>query len=470
MGTTIEHPRGVQSLCTRAERDVFMNAVNESLLPGETTVLRFITAGSVDDGKSTLIGRLLYDSKGVFVDQLEAVSRAKHKRVQGDGIDFALLTDGLEAEREQGITIDVAYRYFATPLRKFIVADAPGHEQYTRNMVTGASTSDAAIILIDATRAADGKLLAQTKRHSALVHLLGIRHVVVAVNKMDLLGWDRAAFDRIHAAYTELAERIGIARFHMLPISALHGDNVVHPSTNTPWYDGVPLLRLLETLKPNAVALHHPLRLPVQWVVRHGGDSTEHFRGYAGRLEAGTLRVGDDIAVQPSGMTARVARIVRSLNDVDEAVAGDSVVLVLDRDIDVSRGDVLVHQDAPARVDRRFEADLCWLDSQPLNPARKYLLRHGTRLTSARIDAMQARRDIHTLQEIDGADGTFNMNDIGRVSLTTREPLVFEPYAHLPAAGAFILIDEATHQTAAAGMILDILPGLKAGDSYGVLR
>jgi sulfate adenylyltransferase subunit 1 len=430
-----------------------MNALNEAFLPtAETGVLRLITAGSVDDGKSTLIGRLLYDSKGVFADQLDAIERAKYKRV-ASGIDFSLLTDGLEAEREQGITIDVAYRYFATPRRKFIIADAPGHEQYTRNMVTGASTADAAIILIDATRAADGKLLTQTKRHSTIARLLGISHVVVAVNKMDLLGWDRAVFERIRAAYADLAERLGIAHFHALPLSALHGDNVVNRSAQTPWYEGPPLLTLLESLEPATARDGAPLRLPVQWVVRHDGDQADDFRGYAGRIASGVLRPGDDVLVQPAGTAARVRELRNHEGQVDEAIAGDSVIVVLDRDVDVSRGDVLSHASQPAGVVREFAADVCWLDSQPLNPARKYLLKHGTRLTTARIRAVPMRRDVHELQEVENHGGVLAMNEIGRVLVTTREPLAADAYEDAPATGAFILIDEATHQTAAAGML-----------------
>ncbi|CAM4143527.1 sulfate adenylyltransferase [Bordetella tumbae] len=432
-----------------------MNAVNDSFLPDtDNGVLRLITAGSVDDGKSTLIGRLLYDSKGVFADQLDAISRAKYKRVAGDGIDFSLLTDGLEAEREQGITIDVAYRYFSTPLRKFIVADAPGHEQYTRNMVTGASTADAAIILIDATRAADGQLLTQTKRHSTIAHLLGIRHIVVAVNKMDLVDWDQAVFERIRDAYAELARRLNIAHYHVLPLSALEGDNVVNRSDKTPWYDGPPLLSLLEQLGgTDSEAAVRPLRFPVQWVSRHGGDSAEDFRGYAGRIASGELRPGDDVVIQPSGVAARVKEVLAFDRAVDVAVAGDSVTVVLDRDVDVSRGDVLSHAAAPARVGREFEAELCWLDTQALNPARKYLLKHGTRLTSAKIRGVLTHRDIHELQEVENHSGTLNMNEIGRVSFATREALAVDRYTDAPATGAFILIDEATHQTAAAGML-----------------
>ncbi|ANN72992.1 sulfate adenylyltransferase subunit 1 [Bordetella bronchialis] len=431
-----------------------MNAINESFLPtGETAVIRLITAGSVDDGKSTLIGRLLYDSKSVFADQLDAIARAKYKRVAGDGIDFALLTDGLEAEREQGITIDVAYRYFATPRRKFIVADAPGHEQYTRNMVTGASTADVAVILIDATRAADGRLLPQTKRHSTIARLLGIRHIIVAVNKMDLVAWDRAVFERIRDGYADLAARLGIQDFKMLPMSALNGDNVVAPSVHAPWYDGPPLLELLESLDSAAHDAEAPLRFPVQWVVRHDGSSAQDFRGYAGRVASGALRPGDEVVVQPSGVAARVAEVRGHDRVLSGAVAGDSVIVVLDRDVDVSRGDVLTHAASPARVEKEFEAEVCWLDAQPLNPARKYLLKHGTRLTAAKIRQVATRRDIHELREVDGADGTLSMNDIGKVRIATREPLVIDRYDEVAATGAFILIDESTHQTAAAGMV-----------------
>ncbi|MCH4270864.1 sulfate adenylyltransferase subunit 1 [Kerstersia gyiorum] len=420
--------------------------------PADGGVLRFVTAGSVDDGKSTLIGRLLFDSKGVFADQLDAIARAKYKRTEGDAPDLALLTDGLEAEREQGITIDVAYRYFATPRRKFIVADAPGHEQYTRNMVTAASTADAAIILIDATRAADGKLLTQTKRHSAIARLLGIRHIIVAVNKMDLLDWDRDTFERIRDAYAELARRLDIPSFHALPLSALKGDNVVTASARTPWYDGPTLLNLLESLPVDAPARQRPLRLPVQWVIRHGGSSVEDFRGYAGLVSSGELRVGDAVQVQPSGVTASVQAIYLGSEPRQEALAGDAVTVVLDRDVDVSRGDLLVHAHAPARVERAFEADICWLDTQALNPARRYLLKHGSRLTSVKVKEILSRRDIHELAEVTGGE-PLQANEIGRVSLAVRDPLPLDDYAANPGNGAFILIDEASNQTAAAGMV-----------------
>ena len=430
-----------------------MNAVNESWLSAaDSGVLRLITAGSVDDGKSTLIGRLLYDSKGVFADQLAAISRSKYKRAAASEIDLSLLTDGLEAEREQGITIDVAYRYFATPLRKFIVADAPGHEQYTRNMVTGASTAEVAVILIDASRVTDGKLLPQTKRHTALAHLLGLRHIVVAVNKMDLVGWDPQVFERIRAAYAELAARLGIAHFHIVPLSALEGGNVVRRSEHTPWYDGLPLLALLENLPVGGALPRAEVRFFVQWVIRHDGHAVDDFRGYAGRLAAGSLSVGDEIKVLPAGAGARVARLVQFDRDVDTVHAGDSVAVVLDRDIDVSRGDLIVAQDAPVRVAREFEAELCWLDQQALSPVRQYWLKQGTRLTQARIKAVHTRRDIHELQDV-GAGGALAMNDIGRVTVSTREALALDPYDEQAATGAFILIDAATHQTAAAGMV-----------------
>ncbi|GAA5234606.1 sulfate adenylyltransferase [Verticiella sediminum] len=435
-----------------------MNAVTEPFL-GETSVLRFITAGSVDDGKSTLIGRLLYDSKGVFADQIAAISKAKYRRTEGDAIDLSLLTDGLEAEREQGITIDVAYRYFATPRRKFIIADAPGHEQYTRNMVTGASNSDAAIILIDAARAADGVLLPQTRRHSTIAHLLGIRHIVVAVNKMDLVDWDRAVFERIAAAYTELAAKVGIETFHVLPISALGGDNVVHASERTPWYTGPVLLELLEGLALEELSSEQPLRFPVQLVARHGGSRADDFRGYMGQVASGVLRQGDTVAVQPAGVQAVVQRLVTYDGDLDQAPAGTAVTVVLDRDVDVSRGDVLTHVQDAAALSRCFVAELCWLDSQPLNPARKYLLKHGTRLTQARIQAVHTRRDMQLLQEVDAEGVALAMNDIGRVTVGTRDALALDSYADLPATGAFILIDPATHQTAAAGMVREVQAG-----------
>jgi len=428
-----------------------MNAVNESWnSTTDTGVLRLITAGSVDDGKSTLIGRLLYDSKGVFADQISAIARSKYKRVDDQqALDLALLTDGLEAEREQGITIDVAYRYFATPLRKFIIADAPGHEQYTRNMVTGASTAQVAIILIDASRVSEGRLLAQTKRHSALARLLGIRHIVVAVNKMDLVDWSAPLFEQVRGAYRELADKLGIDAFHIVPLSALKGDNVVTRSGNTPWYDGLPLLALLENLAVEEPARLKAPRFFVQWVIRHGASG---FRGYAGQLAGGRLAVGDAVTVLPSGAQARVARLLRLDRDEAWARPGDSVTVLLDRDIDVSRGDLIVARDDPVKIVREFQADLCWLDQQALSMQRPYLLKQGTRLTQARVKAVHTRRDIHELQNVQ-AGGALDMNDIGRVTILSRDSLAVDTYDECPATGAFILIDPATHQTAAAGMV-----------------
>ena len=430
-----------------------MNAINEQWQAApETSVLRLITAGSVDDGKSTLIGRLLVDSKGVFADQLKAIAGSKYTRAPNSELDLALLTDGLEAEREQGITIDVAYRYFATPARKFIVADAPGHEQYTRNMVTGASTADAAVILIDASRASDGQLLPQTKRHSTLARLLGLRHIVVAVNKMDLVDWDRAVFDRIHAAYRDLAERLDIPAFHIVPLSALSGDNVVRSSERTPWYQGPPLLTLLENLPVDAAPEEDRARFFVQWVIRHNGSGPDAFRGYAGQLQGGSWRVGDEVQVLPSRESARIAGLLRGAQAIDQALPGDSITVVLDRDIDLSRGDVLVDTGSLWALDKDFEGDLCWLDQQALNPARLYWLKQGTRLTQVRVQAVRTRRDIHELRSVDW-NGTLAMNDIGRVQLRARDPLVLDDYDAQRATGAFILIDTATNQTAAAGLV-----------------
>ncbi|WP_323012168.1 sulfate adenylyltransferase subunit 1 [Castellaniella sp.] len=430
-----------------------MNAINEQWPEAQdTAVLRLITAGSVDDGKSTLIGRLLLDSKGVFADQLRAIAGSKYTRAPDQRYDLALLTDGLEAEREQGITIDVAYRYFATPVRKFIVADAPGHEQYTRNMVTGASTADAAIILIDASRVKDGQLLPQTKRHSTLARLLGLQHLVVAVNKMDLVGWDEAVFNRIRDAYQDLADRLGIAAFHMIPLSALSGDNVVQGSPHTPWYRGLPLLSLLETLPLDPVRDTGQVRFFVQWVIRHQGSGPDAFRGYAGQIQSGSWRVGDTVQVLPSGQTATITRLLRGQQALDEALPGDSITVVLDREIDVSRGDLLTDARVPTNVRQDFEADLCWLDQQALNPARLYWLKIGTRLTQVRIQAVHTRRDIHELRAV-AWNGTLAMNDIGRVSLRTRDALVLDDYASQRCTGSFILIDTATNQTAAAGLV-----------------
>ena len=431
-----------------------MNALNEQFQSrADKGVLRFITAGSVDDGKSTLIGRLLYDSKSVYADQIQAIGKSRYSRMRTQDIDLSLLTDGLEAEREQGITIDVAYRYFATSVRKFIVADAPGHEQYTRNMVTGASTAQAAIILVDASRAADGQLLVQTRRHSAIAHLLGIRHLILAVNKLDLLDWDQAAYERITAAYSELAAGLGINHFHALPLSALKGDNVVHPSQNMPWYQGPTLLQLLETIDVVDDAASLPLRFPVQRVARHGGDGLQGFRGYAGQAVSGTISVGDAVRVQPAGTAATVRELLTFRGPVQTAPAGVPVTVILNEDVDVSRGDMLSHVQQPPRLLREFEADLCWLEGNPLNLKRKYLIKHGTRLSSARIKKVHTVRDAYKLEEFQAQDQTLQMNDIGHVTVAAVDILAVDDYQSLPATGAFILIDEASHQTVAGGMI-----------------
>ncbi|SDV48020.1 sulfate adenylyltransferase subunit 1 [Chitinasiproducens palmae] len=428
-------------------------------------VLRFITAGSVDDGKSTLIGRLLFDSRAVLSDQLGALGRARGKRVAGDTLDLALLTDGLEAEREQGITIDVAYRYFTTGRRKFIIADTPGHEQYTRNMVTGASTADAAIVLIDATRVetVDGQaqLLAQTKRHSKIVKLLGIEHVIVAVNKMDLVDYSEARFDEIRRAYLALAERIGLTGLTIMPVSALVGDNIVTGSERMPWYGGQPLLALLESL-PAATRERAALRFPVQWVARQDGSQADDFRGYMGKIEGGEIAVGDAVRVLPQGLSSTVAEIVAPVPGgtaaVDRASAGQCVTLRLADDIDVSRGDMIV-ADRPdseaAAVARQIDADLCWFDEDGLAAQRKYLLKQTTNTVYARVASVHHTLDIHTLADAAGAS-SLAMNDIGRVTLNLQRPLVCDTYETLPATGAFVLIDEVTHRTVAAGMIRDV--------------
>ena len=437
-----------------------MNAMTDLNANGDTkanrSLLRFITAGSVDDGKSTLIGRLLFDSKGIFADQLAAVSRAKHKRTVGDTIDLSLLTDGLEAEREQGITIDVAYRYFATPKRKFIIADTPGHEQYTRNMVTGASTADAVIILIDVSKVMlreDGgvDLLTQTKRHSTIAKLLQIEHVVVAVNKMDLIGYDQSIYDRIVAEYQNFATSLGLKDITAIPLSALTGDNVVEQSANTPWYSGPTLIDLLESLSVYDEAHSAPFRFPVQLVARHNGHAAKDFRGYMGRIESGVVNVGDTLVVQPSGQSATVKEIVTFDGSLQSATAGQSVTLVLNEYVDVSRGDMLAGSAQPATLLKQVTADVCWMADEPLDLRRKYWLKHGTRQTAARFARIDTLLDVNT-QQRHPAEG-LKLNDIARVQLTVQQPLAADAYDAIRATGAFILIDEVTHQTVAAGMI-----------------
>ncbi len=438
-----------------------MNAPTEQLnhqadASGQASLLRFITAGSVDDGKSTLIGRLLFDSKGIFADQLAAVSRSKHKRTVGDTIDLSLLTDGLEAEREQGITIDVAYRYFATPKRKFIIADTPGHEQYTRNMVTGASTADAVIILVDVSKVKLGddgsvELLTQTKRHSTIAKLLQIEHVIVAVNKMDLVNYDQTVYDRIVGAYTAFAQSLGLKDITAIPLSALAGDNVVDKSDNMAWYDGPTLIELLEGLSVYDEAHAAPFRFPVQLVARHNGHEANDFRGYMGRVESGKIAVGDKIVVQPSGHEATIKEITTFDGPLQQAVAGQSVTLLLNEYVDISRGDVLANAEQPATLLKQVTADVCWMADEPLDLRRKYWIKHGTRQTMAKVKSIDDILDVNT-QQRHAADG-LKLNDIARIQIAVQQPLAADAYADIRATGAFILIDEVTHQTVAAGMI-----------------
>ncbi|UAL12291.1 sulfate adenylyltransferase subunit CysN [Caulobacter segnis] len=408
------------------------------------SLLRFITCGSVDDGKSTLIGRLLYDSKMIFEDQLAALE-ADSKKVgtQGGAIDFALLVDGLAAEREQGITIDVAYRFFSTEKRKFIVADTPGHEQYTRNMVTGASTADAAVILIDARKG----VLTQTRRHSYLVSLLGIRHVVLAVNKMDLVGWDQAVFDRIVADYRAFAEQIGLTVFTPIPISGLGGDNIAARSDATPWFQGPILMDWLEGVEVEDDLQSKPFRMPVQWVNRPNLD----FRGFSGLIASGTIKPGDRIRALPSGRESRVARIVTLPGDLPQAVAGQSVTLTLEDEIDISRGDVIAAADAPAPVANQFEATVVWMDDEPLPPGRTYLLKLGTRTVSASVTDIKHRVNVNTLEHT--AAKRLELNEIGVCNLSLDQAIPFEAYADNRQMGGFILIDRISNRTVGAGMI-----------------
>ena len=423
-----------------------------------STPLRFITAGSVDDGKSTLIGRLLYDSKALLTDQIKTLNAGKEKGNK-EAIDFSILTDGLEAEREQGITIDVAYRYFSTAKRKFIIADTPGHEQYTRNMVTGASTASAAIVLIDASQLNfDEKplqLLPQTKRHSAILRQLNCPHILVAVNKMDLLDYSEEKFNAIVEAYRQLAARLGLKEVHFVPVSALLGDNLVYASESTPWYQGEPLLTILENL-PSVDEVSHSnadLYFPVQLVVRQDADKADDFRGYQGRIERGSVQLGQIIRIEPNGLTAKVTEIITPKGEVTQAVAGEVITLRLDRDIDISRGDLFVDESSPLTPQKQLEATICWFDERSLNTARKYLLKHGTQTVFAKISEIESVLNVHTLEQESGATA-LKMNDIARVRLSLQKPIVATTYEENIAGGAFILVDEATYNTVAAGMIL----------------
>ena len=409
------------------------------------SLLRFITCGSVDDGKSTLIGRLLYDSKMIFEDQLAALeSDSKRIGTQGQDIDFALLVDGLAAEREQGITIDVAYRFFATEKRKFIVADCPGHEQYTRNMVTGASTADLAVILIDARKG----VLVQTRRHSYLAKLLGIRNVVLAVNKMDLIDYDQAQYDAIVADYTEFAASIGISEFTPMPISGFKGDNITEISANTPWYTGLPLMAHLETVAlDNDADQAKPLRMAVQWVNRPNLD----FRGFSGQIATGTVHPGDAIRVLPSGKTSTIKKIVTLDGELQEAVAGQSVTLCFNDEIDCSRGDVIAAADNPPEVADQFESTIVWMADDALVPGRSYWLKLGTQMVSATVQAPKYTVNVNSMEHM--AAKTLELNAIGVAEISTDKPIVFAPYADNHALGGFILIDKISNATVAAGML-----------------
>jgi sulfate adenylyltransferase subunit 1 len=432
-------------------------------------LVRFITAGSVDDGKSTLIGRLLFDTKAVLTDQLVALGKTKYARVTSSdaAVDLALLTDGLEAEREQGITIDVAYRYFATAKRKFIVADAPGHEQYTRNLVTGASQVDAAVILVDMSRldftSQTLALLPQTIRHSAILKLLGIKHFVFAVNKIDLFQFEESYFQKVSAAIHALAAALELPPFTIIPMAALLGDNVVDRSKHTPWYDGKTLLTHLEDLKLDKVS-EDPflgLRFPVQLVARQDGSRSEDYRGYLGKVESGTVHVGQEIMVMPAGLVANVKKIslahqplhVSIDNSVVEASAGQMIALELDSDIDVSRGDMFVAApSSSARIAKNITADICWLTREPLSLQRKYLFRNTTNQVFAKIKSIEHIFDVLTVTNQSNKE-TIEMNDIGRIQIALQKNIVADEFNTLAATGAFILIDEVTNHTVGAGMI-----------------
>ncbi|WP_417826806.1 sulfate adenylyltransferase subunit CysN [Thalassospira povalilytica] len=410
----------------------------------EKSLLRFITCGSVDDGKSTLIGRLLWDSKLIFEDQLAALESDSRKvGTQGGEIDFALLLDGLQAEREQGITIDVAYRFFSTDKRKFIVADTPGHEQYTRNMATGASTADVAVILIDARKG----ILTQTRRHSFITSLLGIKHVVLAVNKMDLIDYDQSKFDEIVAAYNEFAAQLNYSSITAIPLSALRGDNMIEASANTPWYSGPTLLAHLEDIQVEQDAINKPFRLPVQWVNRPNLD----FRGFSGTVSSGRVKPGDEIVVTASGQTSKVKEIVTFDGNLDEAIAGQAITLTLEDEIDISRGDVLAASDAKPEFADQFEARIIWMHEDHLLPGRPYLIKMGAQVTSAQISDLKYKVNVNTLEHVAGK--TLELNEVGIANISADKALAFDPYDENRHSGRFIIIDRFTNATVGAGMV-----------------
>ncbi len=424
--------------------DLIATDIDAYLKQHETkSLLRFITCGSVDDGKSTLIGRLLYDSKMVFEDQLAALEAdSKKMGTQGQNIDFALLVDGLSAEREQGITIDVAYRFFSTDKRKFIVADTPGHEQYTRNMVTGASTADLAIILIDARRG----VLTQTRRHSYLVSLLGIRQVILAINKMDLVNYSQEVFDRILGSYTEFSSQLGIERIVPIPISALAGDNITEASGNTPWYHGPTLMGHLENVEVASLSRTAPFRMPVQWVNRPNLD----FRGFSGLVSSGTVHPGDLVKIMPSARQSRVARVLID-GDLPYATAGQSITVTLEDEVDCSRGDVICGAEHPAEVSDQFETTIVWMSDTPMPPGRSYLMKIGTKTVTGSITTLKHKVNVNTLEQV--AARQLELNEIGLCNISLDRPVAFDPYTDNRDTGGFILIDRVTNETMAAGLI-----------------
>lgn len=413
-----------------------------------TQLLRFITAGSVDDGKSTLIGRLLHDSKSIFEDQLSAITKTSERRGGMGAVDLSLLTDGLQAEREQGITIDVAYRYFATPKRKFIIGDTPGHEQYTRNMVTAASTANLAIILIDARRG----VLTQTRRHTFIASLVGVPHIVLAINKMDMVGYSEETFNAICAEYRAFAAQLGVHEMACIPMSALNGDMVVERGENLNWYQGSPLLELLENVVIDHDINTTDFRYPVQWVCRPQTQEYHDFRGYMGRIESGEIAAGDEITILPSGRTTKVKEIVTYDGNLQRAYAPQSITLTLTDEIDISRGDMFVKSATMPQVSKEFEAMLCWLSESPLDLSRKYIIKHTTRVVKCVFARLDYLVDVNTLEQHNSA--ALNMNDIARVAMKVQQPLVFDSYIKNRFTGSFIVIDEATNNTVAAGMII----------------
>jgi bifunctional enzyme CysN/CysC len=410
-------------------------------------ILRLATAGSVDDGKSTLIGRMLYETKTVFQDQLESVERASKQRGD-DYVDLALLTDGLRAEREQGITIDVAYRYLATPRRKFIIADTPGHIQYTRNMVTGASTADLALVLVDARKG----LVEQSRRHAFLATMLQVPHLVLCVNKMDLVDFSREVYEGIRDDFEEFATRLNVRDLRVIPVSALHGDNMVTHSEHTPWYDGPTLLHHLENLYVASDRNLIDVRFPVQYVIRPKSKEYHDYRGYAGQVSGGVLKAGDEVLVLPSGLTSRIASVETADGPVEEAFPPMSVTVLLEDDIDVSRGDMICRINNAPSVAQDVEALVCWMTDDLLVPGQKFAIKHTTRMARAVVKDLRYRLDVNTLHRDEGAT-QLGLNDIGRVQIRTTQPLLCDPYARNRSTGAFILIDERTNRTVAAGMI-----------------